>query len=585
MTSGKKTKRKSWRYRHSFAHELYLYISPLILIFVAAMIVVVYFTFANTIQTNFSQQTIATSEQAISNYEGYVNNVINVSVSIQGNLENTDVKNDKEQEKKYLDALMTTSKDMISVSLYDLDGSFIVGNSTYVNELSKEEVLAQNWFNLALKEPLINHFSPISGSSANSYFTLSHLISANSNAYRLVFKIDYNFTTLANQINYTRLGNGGHIIIYDLHYNIIYSSAENISVHEMNILKKQVIGTVQFEEGGYKLFAYLSTIQNTSWRIAIISNFDTVVILLQKLLISSIGISAIFLIVFFVVLAFSTRQLTSPLIQLQIKMSQVEDLDFQEQRNIEINGPTEIMSLNRSYTSMINRIHDLAQKVVQEEKEETKAQLQALQNQINPHFLYNTLDSIIYLIDEKENEKAEQMIVALSRFFRLSISRGKNIIPLENELDHVAYYLKIQKMRFGDSFQFHIQNDIKGQYYTIKLILQPIVENSLIHGFDEHLGGISGNARIDIRASEDNNFLYFDLRDNGFGMMPEKLQELQDSLKDTNTKALGVGMRNVAQRIRLYYGQDSEMTIESTMDVGTAVHIRLPKKGCLKDEE
>ena len=109
MSSGKKTKRKSWRFRHSFAHELYLYISPLILAFVAAMIVVIYFTFANTIQTNFSQQTIATSEQAISNYEGYVNNVINVSMSIQGNLENTDVKTDKEQEKKYLDALMTTS--------------------------------------------------------------------------------------------------------------------------------------------------------------------------------------------------------------------------------------------------------------------------------------------------------------------------------------------------------------------------------------------------------------------------------------------------------------------------------------------
>jgi two-component system sensor histidine kinase YesM len=585
MSSAKKNKRQPWRSRHSFAHELYLYISPLILGFVVSMIVVVYFTFSNTIQTNFSQQTISTSEQALSNYEGYVNNVIDVSTSIQKNLENEDVKNNKDTERKYLDALMSTSKDMISVSLYDLEGNFVVGNSTYENTLSKENVLSQNWFTSAVKEPLINHFSPISGPSQSPYFTLTHLISVNNDAYGLVSKIDYNFTTIANQINYTKLGNGGHIIIYDLDYNIVYSSQESISIHEMNILKKQVIGTIQFQEAGYNLFAYLSTIQNTSWRIAIINNFDTVVILLRKLLISSIGISAIFLVVFFVVLAISTRQLTRPLIQLQLKMSQVEDLELMDQRNTEINGPTEIKSLNCSYISMMNRIHDLAQKVVQEEKEETKAQLQALQNQINPHFLYNTLDSIIYLIDENQNEKAEQMIIALGRFFRLSISRGKNIIPLENELNHVAYYLKIQKMRFGDSFNFNIKNDIKGQYYTIKLILQPIVENSLIHGFDEHLGGIDDNARIDIHAYEDENNIYFALSDNGFGMLPEKLKELQDSLKDTTTKAMGVGMRNIAQRIRLYYGSDSEMNIESTMDVGTTVHIRLPKKGCLKDDE
>ena len=216
------------------------------------------------------------------------------------------------------------------------------------------------------------------------------------------------------------------------------------------------------------------------------------------------------------------------------------------------------------------------------EKEKMFLQLQYLKFQINPHFLYNTLDSILYLIDEKKDEQAEKMIIALSRFFRLSISKGKNIIPLANELDHCKYYLTIQKMRFGDSFSYTVENHVKGNYYVLKLILQPIVENSLVHGFGEHP---ERDAKIHVEAKEDNEHLIFVLEDNGFGILPEKVKEIQDRFVDLKESPhLGVGMLNVARRIRLYYGESGKVTLESTMDVGTRVTITLPKKGCLHEE-
>jgi two-component system sensor histidine kinase YesM len=184
------------------------------------------------------------------------------------------------------------------------------------------------------------------------------------------------------------------------------------------------------------------------------------------------------------------------------------------------------------------------------------------------------------MIDKGENSKAEDMIVALSKFFRISISKGQNIIPLPNEIEHARNYLLIQKMRFGDSFSYTI--DVEPgleKYFVVKLILQPLVENSIGHGMKEGEVG-----RISIRAFSDGDFIKFEIKDNGYGMTPEKVDELVKSLDD-DTVYQGVGLKNVYQRIRIYYGEKANLLIQSEEDVGTTITIVIPKEGANFHEE
>ena len=230
---------------------------------------------------------------------------------------------------------------------------------------------------------------------------------------------------------------------------------------------------------------------------------------------------------------------------------------------------------------MMVRIRDLTSKLVDERDAQRKSELKALQNQINPHFLYNTLDSIIFMIEKNENEKAEQMIVALSKFFRISISRGKNIIPLKDEIEHVKNYLLIQKIRFGDQFSYSINvEETLYKYYVIKLILQPIVENAIEHGLDEY----SNDGKIEIDGKEDEEFIILSIKDNGFGISEEKLKEIEDSFHDKNIHK-GVGLQNVYQRIKIYYGEKADIKINSVIDEGTTIFIYIPKRKALNNDE
>ena len=232
------------------------------------------------------------------------------------------------------------------------------------------------------------------------------------------------------------------------------------------------------------------------------------------------------------------------------------------------------MELDASFQAMISRIEELTQSIIVEKEEQRKSELLALQNQINPHFLYNTLDSILALIDKKENDKAEEMVVALSRFFRISISRGQNIIPLSKEIEHAKNYLVIQKLRFGDAcdYEFDVDAGLLAMN-VVKLILQPIIENSINHGLKE---GQKGTIRI--RGYRDSGFVRLDISDDGYGMSPKKKQELEQSLRE-QTPAQGVGLKNVYLRLKVYYGSKADVTISSQLDVGTTVSLWIPEKG------
>jgi two-component system sensor histidine kinase YesM len=244
----------------------------------------------------------------------------------------------------------------------------------------------------------------------------------------------------------------------------------------------------------------------------------------------------------------------------------------------EIRATDEIRELAREYDLMVGRIRDLMAANEREQELKRKSDLRALQAQINPHFLYNTLDSIIWMAEMKKSREVVQMTSSLSRLFRISISGGRELIPLREELDHVRNYLTIQKMRYEDRFRYEINIDSSLEQYTVlKIILQPLVENAIYHGIRD----VSYAGLIEIGGSAEDGALDLWVRDNGAGMDEQDLKQLVATISGSDGETApgtqsGVGVRNVHERIRLYFGNGYGLTVQSEPEAGTTIHCRLP---------
>ena len=214
------------------------------------------------------------------------------------------------------------------------------------------------------------------------------------------------------------------------------------------------------------------------------------------------------------------------------------------------------------------------EEIIREQEEKRKSELNSLQAQITPHFLYNTLDIIVWMIEENRKEEASQIVTALARLLRISISKGKNVISLADEFEHVRNYLMIQSMRFKNKFtyEFRVQQGVE-ELTVIKLIVQPIVENAIYHGME----GMYGDGEILICAYTQGDDFYISVKDNGMGMKPEQAEDLLDYSKNIQTQTgNGLGVRNVHERIQLYFGKQYGVVIHSVVDEGTEVLLHLP---------
>ena len=232
----------------------------------------------------------------------------------------------------------------------------------------------------------------------------------------------------------------------------------------------------------------------------------------------------------------------------------------------------EIEELDQGINKMAHRISGLLENVRQEKEMQHLTELQLIQAQVNPHFLYNTLDTIVWLIEGGMTEDAVEMISSLSIFFRTSLSKGNDIIPLSEEKRHTLSYLEIQQFRYRDilEFELSIPQELDGVQVP-KLSILPLAENALYHGIKNR----RGKGKITITGREEENAIVLTVSDNGQGMTPERLHEVQEAIR-TGERA-GFGLAAVAERIALYYGPGYGMTISSEEGVGTTVEIRLGK--------
>ena len=232
----------------------------------------------------------------------------------------------------------------------------------------------------------------------------------------------------------------------------------------------------------------------------------------------------------------------------------------------------EIEELDQGINKMAHRISGLLENVRQEKEMQHLTELQLIQAQVNPHFLYNTLDTIVWLIEGGMTDDAVEMISSLSIFFRTSLSKGNDIIPLSEEKRHTLSYLEIQQFRYRDilEFELSIPKELDG-IQVPKLSIQPLAENALYHGIKNR----RGKGKITITGREEADAIVLTVSDNGQGMTPERLHEVQEAIR-TGERA-GFGLAAVAERIALYYGPGYGMTISSKEGEGTTVELRLGK--------
>ncbi|MCR5214402.1 MAG: sensor histidine kinase [Eubacterium sp.] len=286
------------------------------------------------------------------------------------------------------------------------------------------------------------------------------------------------------------------------------------------------------------------------------------------------------LIIILVVIYFLSRRLshriTEPITELVNVTERFAGGDFTV--SCELDSNDEMENLADSFNSMVKEIENLIEDIHKEQEIAKDAELRLLQEQINPHFLYNTLDAIVWAAEAGENQKAIQIIKELSSFFRISLSKGESQITIKNEREHVKNYLEIQRYRYQDILDYEIDiNDDILDYHIQKLTLQPIVENALYHGIKNKRGG--GRIRVEGYLDENNDKeIVFKIIDNGIGMEEEDLDKLRRIISGNIVMddQAGFGMANVEKRIEMMYGSEYGIKVDSKYQEGTTVTVRIP---------
>lgn len=283
-------------------------------------------------------------------------------------------------------------------------------------------------------------------------------------------------------------------------------------------------------------------------------------------------VAAFFLFLLALINSYISSRITAPIQELEKSVNALEEgaLDTE----VYIGGSYEIQHLGRSIGDMAKRIQTLMEDIVAEHESKRKSEFDTLQSQINPHFLYNTLDIIVWMVENEQKQEAVKVVTALARFFRISLSRGKSIIPVKDELEHVRNYLMIQQMRFKNKFVYQIEAEPEVlSLASLKLMLQPLVENAIYHGMEF----MDGDGEIVVKAWRQEGNLRFTIADNGLGMTTEQAAGLLTGrTHGSSRRGSGIGVKNVNERIRLYFGEEYGLVIWSEPDEGTKVEICLP---------
>ena len=528
-------------------------------------------------------------DQVNLNLDNYLRNMMRISDSMYYRvIKNADLSTDNISNDMSL--LYETNRDLlISIGVFSNSGKVIAAEPLTQLKPSAN-VSGESWFKNAARKIENCHFSTphvqnLFVDPDNKYrwvVSLSRsveLTSAGSITHGVLL-VDMNFSGIEQICKNVDLGESGYIYLIDGNGEIIYHPRQQLIYS--NLIHENNYAAAKYDDGnhnetfeGQQRLVTVKTAGYTGWKIIAVTPTQDITSNYQQFRLFTLFFIffAIFLMIF--VNMFLSSRIANPLKELELS---VKDLDKGNLNGIDISisGSYEVQHLGKTIRSMVDQLHRLMDDIVTEQESKRKSELDALQSQINPHFLYNTLDSIIWMIENERYDGAVTMVTALARLFRISLSKGKNIITVADELEHVRNYLTIQKMRYKNKFSYEITAEPETlPCATIKLIVQPLVENAIYHGMEF----MSGDGEIRINAYRDGNDLYIDIIDNGLGMPQEQADALlTEETTKVRGKGSGIGLKNVKERIQLYFGSEYGLAIYSEPDEGTTARIHLPLK-------
>ncbi|MDR0688825.1 MAG: sensor histidine kinase, partial [Spirochaetaceae bacterium] len=410
-----------------------------------------------------------------------------------------------------------------------------------------------------------------------------------------ILLVDLNFRIIDRICSSIQLGERGYLFVVDRRGDIVYHPQQQLLYGG---LKTENIRRIIDETTGYfpgddedrDKFYSVETMRSTGWKVVGVNYRSEFVENRGAIRRSYTFWGLFFLIASMAISIFISQRISKPIKELRRSMLAVEQGNFDIL--VDIRSSSEIGELGKDFNIMVGEIKALLRRVTLEQEQKRKSELKALQMQINPHFLYNTLDSVIWMAEGGKQGEVIAMTSALARLFRLSISKGQEIIDVASEIEHVKNYLTIQKIRYKDRLDYRIEvaEEIKS-FQIVKIILQPLVENAIYHGIKNN--SIAGTVVISGCRTPAGMDLV--VRDDGIGMNAAALEKLRRRLRgprdgnrgkrygagaedgpETGVPGSGVGVRNVDERIKLYFGPDYGLEFESREEEGTTVFIHLP---------
>ncbi|RKP54410.1 sensor histidine kinase [Cohnella endophytica] len=486
---------------------------------------------------------------------------------------------------KKLEELISSREDIVSLSLFSTDAEWIAVTPKG-DKVSVADLKVQSWFKNAVSNPDELNFSPPhvqrqDNGQSRMVLTISRGITINREGRIVhgVLAMDVNFETIASLSRRVSLGKEGYIYIVDSDGNLVYyperhSDSQAGVTENFNVPLSYSYGTYYDRWSGKARMLTVQNVNPVGWKVVGVSFKQEYSATNDQVKAWIFGLIGLAIAIIISVSIYLSLKISKPIRRLKQSMSRVEYGDFSIVANT--NGISEIQLLAKRFNTMVSRIRELMDQVSSEQEAKRKSDFEVLQAQINPHFLYNTLNSVVRMVGSGKNEDIVNTITTLSKYFRTSLSKGQSIVTVREELEHVRYYLIIQSIRFKNKFRYEIvAPEELMPCLSLKLILQPIVENAIQHGIEPMVD--EGFISIRVNLSDEGKLIFI-IKDNGVGMSAHRVESIMWGAMPTphSEEGSGLGLRNVHQRITLQYGVEYGLRVESEREEGTIVTLSLP---------
>ena len=466
--------------------------------------------------------------------------------------------------------IIETDPDLVSAVLVTKDGR-VVSTDTQISMQTSSDMMNEKWYQEAVHTKAMPVLTPARKESLSSekekwVVSVTQEVVDEAGQNLGVLRLDIGYNSLKAYLDRLQLGKKGFSFIVNSHHEFVYHPKKSVysSSQEMKAMQPYIS-----VKDGYadqkQAFVYQIDIEDSDWTLIGVASLEQLQMLQSQMLYSFVGMGVLALLLCLTGIWFVLRLWIKPLQNLQAVILKIGAGDSNQRAEAE--GSPELVDLAQQFNKMLDQIEQLMEAVKTEEQNVRRYELRALSAQINPHFLYNTLDTIVWMAEFNDSKRVVEVTKSLAQYFRLALNQGHEQISLKDEIDHVRQYLFIQKQRYGDKLQYEIEEDESiADYKLPKLVLQPLVENAIYHGIKE----IDRQGMTRVTAEAEEGQLILSIYDNGRGF------DVNASMDATLLRLGGVGLKNVDQRLRLQFGEDYHMEIQSEPDKFTQISLYLP---------